>query len=151
MEANENACRSIAQDKVQAKLLLDLSQKLFTEQKMKDPTRKNNILDLFFCNDDELVIDQKFIESVITSDHSLNIIRTNININDQNNMEKPNNNNPYTTEIRLYELLEATDEEWENLRQFFYSHDWIDILQDKSVDEIADIIIKIIEEGVKKC
>ena len=66
-------------------------------------------------------------------------------------MEKPNNNNPYTTEIRLYELLEATDEEWENLRQFFYSHDWINILQDKSVDEIADIIIKIIEEGVKKC
>ena len=151
MEANENACRSIAQDKIQAKALLDISQKLFTEQKMKDPTRKNNILDLFFCNDDELIVDQMFIESVITSDHSLNIIRTNINIDGHNNTEKLNKNNPYTIDIRKYELLEATNEEWENLQQFLYSQEWIEILQDKSVDVIADIIINKIEEGVKKC
>ena len=37
MEASESTCRTIAQDKIQAKLLLDLTQKLFTDQKLKDP------------------------------------------------------------------------------------------------------------------
>jgi len=58
MEARENACNDITQGKVQAMILLDFAQKLFTKQKMKDPSRKSNILDLFFCNDDEFVIEQ---------------------------------------------------------------------------------------------
>ena len=44
-------------------------------------TRGDNILDLMFTKDDNLLTSQEYIENVLISDHTINIIGTNLSIN----------------------------------------------------------------------
>ena len=68
-----------AADKQQADALVQLaSVELLCTQHIKQPTRNNNILDLFFTNTHELVRDIR-IENTVASDHNVITVETNLN------------------------------------------------------------------------
>ena len=146
IEIREKSGKSLSEVKIQAKDLAELAQTNFLEQHIKDPTRKTNILDLFFTNDQDMIITQEFIENVITSDHTLNIMTTNIKIGVPVN--KPEIN-PYTTVIQDYDTLDANEDDWEKVRMELNNNDWNNLLAGKTTDEIVDIIIAAIEQAVK--
>ena len=50
---------------------LKLSQDCFLYQHVTSPTRENNILDLVFSTDDNMIDDLEVCENVIDSDHRL--------------------------------------------------------------------------------
>ena len=56
-------------------------QEHFLHQVIKHNTRKNNLIDLVFCNDDELFHDQTVMENILLSDHNMIIMKTNITKN----------------------------------------------------------------------
>ena len=66
-----------AADRRQGSLLMDLFEKFFMEQMVLEPTRINNILDLFATNDGELV-SGTIIEHTRMSDHNMVKIVTNL-------------------------------------------------------------------------
>jgi len=58
-------------------------------------------------------------------------------------------NNPYTTDIRNYEFLEAMDEEWDNLFHLCFQ-EWLGLFENKDEDKIAEIFIEFVKNCVKK-
>ena len=52
------------------------------EQFIMEPTyeKSGNILDLFFCSDTNMVINQEMMENIRNSDHTLNLITTDIEV-----------------------------------------------------------------------
>ena len=61
---------------LQNKLLCDLVQDLYLHQIIQGHTRKNNLLDLFFCNDLDIITGHSKIENVLFSNHTLRLINT---------------------------------------------------------------------------
>ena len=59
----------VAEAKIQAKLLLDLTEELLLTQSIKNPTKESAILDLVFCNTDELIENTDMIENLKLSDY----------------------------------------------------------------------------------
>ena len=55
---------------------------------------------------------------------------------------------PYSKSILKYNLLEASDEDWVKLNNYFKDIDWMRIVEDKLLDNITDIIIKTVETAV---
>ncbi len=60
------------EDKEAARALLDVTEQLFLMQEITEPTRKNNILDLIFINNHE-IIHEYSTDKTNLSDHSLAI------------------------------------------------------------------------------
>ena len=117
----KNLGRSVSCDKLQAGILCDIMEEFLFKQFIRDPTRKNNILDLFFCNDFNLVEEYQIIENIFYSDQCSIVIETNIN-----NMKEDDINeyvNHYSTEIPNYETLDTSPEEWNKLNDFIFNID----------------------------
>ena len=60
----------------QAEELLELSQEFFLNQCINKPTRLNNILDLFFTNNEDFILKTQLEAPTIMSDHNLQCITT---------------------------------------------------------------------------
>ena len=142
----ENNGSVIGSTPVQIKLLCEMVQEHFLHQVIKHNTRKNNLIDLVFCNDDELFHDQTVMENILLSDHNIIILKINIT---KNKMTEDSKENIYSTTIPSYNLLMAEDLEWKNLNDLLQSYDWENIFENHSVDEIVDLLINITEEGIK--
>ncbi|KAG0702581.1 hypothetical protein GWK47_025060 [Chionoecetes opilio] len=78
------------EDQAQAKILLDVTDKAFLTQQLQKLTRVNNILDLFFTNNQDSVRSYR-VEKTIFSVHNLITINTS---NKKNRMERPEYNTP---------------------------------------------------------
>ena len=104
------------------------------------------MLDLVFTNDNEVLLSQELIESVILTDHSLCVIETNITTDFKNHKKTVKN---YTTDIPLYNLLKADDKEWESLNEQFLSVNWDEDVLNKEMDDLTDTFIKVLEDKVK--
>jgi len=66
------------QDQEQAKSLMKLTSDLLCTQIIEQPTRNNNILDLFFTNNHEIVREYT-VENTVASDHNAINVQTNLN------------------------------------------------------------------------
>ena len=110
------------------------------------PGQPDSCIDLVFTNNNELLLSQELIESVIFTDHSLCVIETNITTEIVKN-KKPVNN--YTTDIPLYNLLKADDKDWDALNNEFLTVNWDEEVLNKDMDELTDAFIKVIEDKVK--
>ena len=110
-----------------------------------DKTRLDTLLDLFFVNDESSILDIKVLHNNGLFDHNLCLVSTNI-------MAPPDlsakNELPYSTNITKYNLLEASDEDWVKLNNYFKDIDWMRIVGDKLLENITDIIIKTVETAV---
>ena len=142
-ESNESNIGSVKQ---QTKLLCELVEDLFLEQKIDGATRKNNLLDLQFTNDPDLFLDHEILENVLFSDHCICILNTNL---ESKNVQEINVNY-YTSDIPSYNLMEASEEDWKNLNEILEKNDWEDIFRNKNESDITDILIKIVENSVKE-
>ena len=82
-----------------------------------------------FVNDDNLILGQEVIDNVLTSDHAFNIISTSLNTRKcETKTTKPN---IYSTKVSEYNLMNATKEEWNNVRK-----DIIDNYDNKKINTI---------------
>ena len=71
---------NLSKDKDQAKSLYEFISENVMNQYIVNPTRKNNILDLLFCSDNNIIGDQEMMENIIHSDHTFNFVETSLEI-----------------------------------------------------------------------
>ena len=77
----------ISRVKEQTKLLCEFTQDFFVHQIIEHSTRKSNLLDLVFCNEEDLFPNQTIIENVLMSDHKIVILESNISLNSKKESE----------------------------------------------------------------
>ena len=116
---------TLSSTNTQIKTLYDFSESWLLTQTINENTRKNNILDLFFTNDENAVLNSEIIHNVSFSDHNLVKIYTNT-VFEKIISEKEDY--PYMTEIPKYRLLEGTSQDWCDLNSHLNSVFGEDIL-----------------------
>merc|ERR1711867_196204 len=94
---------TISRVKEQTKLLCEFTQDFFIHQIIEHITRKSNLLDLVFCNEEDLFPNQTIIENVLMSDNKIVILESNITLNSKN--ESESKENIYKTTIPSHNLL----------------------------------------------
>ena len=62
--------------KLQAEELLEFANEFYLNQYITEPTRRQNILDLFFTNNEDLILKIKVEPPTILSDHNFQVINT---------------------------------------------------------------------------
>ena len=120
----------------QASILTNFAEKLFMEQLVEEGTRNANILDLFFTNNDEIVLKVEVEPQSIISDHKLQIITTSFLTEDcvaRGNDEKDS----------LHQLNFFDNKiEWEEIKEKLSKVQWIQILKGLNPTEIYCLILK---------
>ena len=66
---SSNQSSNVGEERSQAQTLLNFSEEFFLDQIIKSPTRNNNILDLIFTNDHQIINDYSIICNNQLSDH----------------------------------------------------------------------------------
>ena len=111
-----------SEDGREANYLLDFTDKLLLTQLVKVPTRKTNILDLVFTNDDSLIhnIDQIINSSL--SDHNTLVIATDLVT--KREVVNDSSRDFYSTNIQKYNLIDADEEDWRRFELIMDGRDW---------------------------
>merc|ERR1712240_27200 len=142
--------KSLSSDKRQAQELYDFVSRNVMEQFIMEPTyeKSGNILDLFFCSDPNMILNQENLGNIINSDHTFNLMETNIEAVDK---KETDNKNVCSTNIPEYEINGATEEECNNLIQSIGLIDWTSHFNENTdVDDIAKDTIENIELEVNR-
>ena len=128
-------------------VLLDWSDKNFLKQIVTTATRQENILDLVFTNNENIVDSYDTEINSKLSDH--NTIQINLNIEDEKN-DKETILNPYPNKIFEYNLMKGTEEDWIRYELIIedYAKDFEEKSKEENTTEKYDRMIKIIEEAV---
>ena len=141
----EDRGQNISQDKIQARILAEFTQRNVMTQFMDSPTRKNNILDLFFCSDPGIILETDILENVIFSDHTLNFIKMDLEIKAKNIQY----NRTSTTIFPEYNTKNASDEEWNNVFSYLSGIDWENTLsKGTQIDILADRFMENFEKSI---
>ena len=128
----------------QRKLLLDFAENHFLEQKVREPTRLENILDLVFDNSDS--VDEIVMEiGGGLSDHNTMIIKTNITVNIK---KKEPMKYLYHSEIQKYDTRDKSDEEWEKYKKNLSEQNWPE--DEEDIDVMYKVLVKNMEIAVSK-
>jgi hypothetical protein len=133
----------------EAEQLLEFAKENFLEQIVETSTRGNNILDLVFTNNPQLVNFYNIIVNSKLLDH--NTVDTNLNFS--YNQEKKDKKvvNPYNTKIFEYNTKEADDEDWERFAQHVGYLDPEEKLSGKKPTEMLKKIYAILEKASEVC
>ena len=101
----------LSEDRLQATALLEFADELFLHQIITSPTRRNNILDLIFTNNTNIINDQTIICNEKLSDHY--VIQLDMNYDNQVNKEtRKEKTNHSKTNLNKYDFQGASDELW---------------------------------------
>ena len=101
----------LSEDRLQASALLEFADELFLHQIITSPTRRNNILDLIFTNNTNIINDQTIICIEKLSDHY--VIQLDMNYDNQVNKEtRKEKTNHSKTNLNKYDFQGASDELW---------------------------------------
>ena len=125
----------------QAEALFNFSMLHALEQVITKATRGDNILDLCFTNNDEL-IDQVRIEDSSLSDHKLIFLTTNIHLK-QNVQSNNINNTDDQPPLRSLNFYRETIN-WDLINNKFLHFDWDGAFMNLSTDEILRVLQQII-------
>merc|ERR1712105_449033 len=87
------------------------------------------------------------MDNVITSDHSLNVLETNLNIDSTSN--KNVKENIYMTDILKHNLIEADPKQWDKLIDNLGNVEWPEIASNTNIEDHAIKIVGIIEKSVQ--
>ena len=139
MIENENG-KIISRIKEQTKMLCEFTQDFFIHQIIEHSTRKSNLLDLVFCNEDDLFTNQTVIENVLMSDHKIVILESNISLNSKK--ESESKENIYKTTIPSYNLLLAEESEWNVLNEKLFDINWKEHSDMNDIDEYTEFLIE---------
>ncbi len=109
----------------QEKLLLNITENLFMSQVIKEPTRRNNILDLVFTNNHMLIHCVNIAPTTI-SDHKFIEITTKLEMSSTKPPNPGNNKNTaYPAMRKLNFFSKKTD--WEKIRSILRENNWGDL------------------------
>ena len=141
----ETADGGTYENQVQANAFLQFAQEQCLQQYIEEPTRKNNILDVFLTNNDQLTR-QIIITETSMSDHNIIQIKTNITI-----VEEKQNNQIKKSTLRDRDLnFFNEDISWASIDADLLNTSWDMLLTDVETDEMYKIIINICQEICKK-
>ena len=116
MMTSQETGRPLSVTNAQIKILYEITNELLLSQIIHENTRLNNIIDLFFTNDEYCIQSIESIKNISFSDHNIMKICTNISFSKQDTSDE---DYPYSTEIPRYNLLEGTDDNWSSLNSFY--------------------------------
>lgn len=119
-------------EQLQANALIDLTDKYYLNQCICEPTRINNVLDLIFINDTDLLT-QISVEDVSKSFSDHNLIITNI-ANNENYKEPPfkKQNSHMLSNFQFW----SDEIKWEEMNKYFNDINWEEKL--KSENKVED-------------
>jgi hypothetical protein len=117
-------------DRKQAEYIFSLTNSWCLNQKIKEPTREKNILDLFWVNNEE-IIDTIEVTPTAISDHNIITVKTNLKSNSE--MKKPNNisNLPNFSHYNFF----SNKLNWESLQTALLNVPWEMEMAHLSVEE----------------
>ena len=124
---------------------LELTEEFGLQQKVKENTRKEHILDLIWTNSN-CPRNVRVMENVLLTDHHKVLLDYAITKPAGQRVEVTN---PYTTKINLFDLEKITEEDWRNINRFITEKDWGNIAK-ASADELQDLIANTYEEAISK-
>ena len=101
--------------------LINLSNQLFLNQQVTEPTRNQNVLDLIFCSDE--IINSISVSDTYLSDHRLILAETCLPIKEPN--PKAHRKNP---PISQFEKLDFNKANWPKLTLALKSINWVSVL-----------------------
>ena len=136
---------SISSIRAQASLLLSLVEEHMFTQYVKEATIGNNILDLVFCNDSDLISSVFLINNEIISDHRMIIIDLNITLAPQS---PPPRSNFSASSLPEYDLEKVTEDDWVKINDILLVHPWDVVSSSSSSDEMLMEIIHTMEAAV---
>ena len=134
---------SISEDRGQIIRMIEFVEKLALSQEVMENTREENILDLLFSSDPELVESSEVLKNVSISDHNFVIATLNREYTQETESRKINF---CSTEIPLYNLSKGSTEDWNNARIEFEARKY---REDITVEDFTIEIIKNLEISVK--
>ena len=119
----------------QIESLLDLTDQFFMNQMITEPTRNDNILDLFFANDEEVILKIEIEPQTILSDHKLQLITTCFNQKDE---YAPSQN------ANGFKMLNfnGRDVDWKTLNEKLTEVEWKKELENRSTHEIHQFLLQ---------
>ena len=143
----ETADGGTHENQVQANAFLQFAHEHCLQQYIEEPTRKNNILDVFLTNNDQLIIiTQIIISETSMSDDNIIQIETNIKIVEEKQNHKIKKSNLSYRDLNFFNegiSCASIDADLLNTR-------WGMVLTDVKTDEMYKIIINICLEICKK-
>ena len=139
--------RGIAEDKLQAKMLIELVEEHFLIQEVNEGTRKERILDLVFSNDMNLVLKISQISHSKLSDHNTSIATLSYNLKQHELQEKVNFT---STVIPEYDTEGADEEDWLRANALLNDVDWKLEFGEDSESQMAQKLLKKIESSIVK-
>ena len=128
----------------QAKDLLEFTDNFFMDQYIKKPTRNQNILDLFFTNNDEIMIAVEVEAPTILSDHNLQIITTGFFPNLCDEIKPPKDESFYALNFHDNTI------NWEQINDCISNVDWMEKFKNKSTTGMYEAIHETLLEICKK-
>ena len=130
--SSSSSSEARGEDKNQAELIIQLSSDLLCTQIIEQPTRNNNILDLFFVNNEEIVREY-FIENTTASDHNVITVETNLNV-------KQNKVDPRKSLFFNKLNFNHKKTDWSKIQSSINETEWETILSNKDPEQQYDII-----------
>ena len=139
--------KNVAEDKLQAKMLIEFVEEHFLQQHVKEATRKENILDLIFTNNQDLIVKCNQIQHSKLSDHKTNVALLSYNLKPQELQEKVNF---ATTAIPEYNTAGADDEDWLRASKLLDRVNWEEELKNLVEIDMANQILNKMEDVIIK-
>ena len=141
------AGRAASEEKKQALHLVDFAEDFFLLQYVDEATRKQNILDLIFTNNNNLIIRCRQVINAKLSDHNTIITELSYGLKQ---LENKQNKNFTTTTIPEYDFQGADDENWARMKSLLNVVEWEKEFENKSVHEMTNIFLKELVDKVEK-
>ena len=128
---------------IQADKLLEFSGEMFMEQHIRSPTRGDNILDLFFCNEGDFILEVK-VEPTILSDHKLVYISNTLLCSTAQQGEKEGRHPLFS--LNFYDR----DIKWEKVKDAINEIRWEDIFAERDIDDTWNLFYSKITTVLEK-
>ena len=141
----ETADGGTHENQVQANAFLQFAQEQCLEQYIEEPTTKNNILDVFLTNNDQLT-QQIIITKTSMSDHNIIQIETNIKIVEEKQNHQIKKSNLSYSYVNFFN----EDISLASIEADLFNTSWDILLTDIKTDEMYKIIINICLEIWKR-
>jgi hypothetical protein len=139
--------QALAQDKIQAKALLDLAQEFMLDQVIQDPTRGLAILDLRFSNNEDLFTNVQTVNHVNFSDHNTIVAGMSVCLSPS---PPPPVVNFTASSLPEYGIDKLSNEEWDMVSSHISSSDWSNFGNEDTIDAMYQTFLSILEVAVSK-
>lgn len=131
----------------QTKMLLDVTDGKFMSNRIHEPTRGPNILDLCFISNEDMLGKCEISHNDKLSDHAMVLLEL-MTIND--NIEPDKIINHYMTNLIQYDIDDASDSQWNDFNEILEDCDY-ELLRSMDLDAQVDYLYKALEMAANKC